>query len=574
MLKLYIESFRIIIKHTKIWGIIYVIISACNSLLVATQLLLLQNFVNILSTNSLKINFQVVSALLFFVSSYLFQSVLGFTLTHIDIRLTKLLTDNLSKMLFDKINKIDFACYEDEKMYNIIQRMGDNPQDKIKSVFLTSLSTLNAFMVLGGVAFVFLQISYLLTISLLIVLIGVVYCSTKGMNILNSTIRQQTKDERILNYYNGLLFDKDAVLELTVFRAISYIVKLRKSVEKSVINKLLKRSLQADAIYNISTVLIVAWVVVALLYSGNLVISGEISIGLFVTLIQASVEIIGNVETLAYAFSDTINSIEMVQYYYEFLDLPERNIGIKNVDDTHLETGIVFDNVNFKYPGTDRYILKNTSFKIGGKEKVAIVGANGAGKSTIIKLLLNLYEINSGEIQTNVKVISPVFQDYVKYYLTVRENVALSDIDYIQDDKRIYTALSKGLADNILNMSKNKLDMNLGKITEDGIDLSGGQWQRLAVSRCLFPSDAFVILDEPTAAMDPIAESKMYDYFLASLRDQGCLIISHRLVSAKLADRILVLKDGFIVEQGTHLELLEHKGLYYEMFSAQSSWYE
>jgi ABC-type multidrug transport system fused ATPase/permease subunit len=479
----------------------------------------------------------------------------------------------MNKLLFNKISKIDYVCYEDEKMYNIIQRMGDSPQDKIKSVFLTSLSTLNAFIVLAGVSIVFFQISYLLTISLLIVLIGVVYCSTKGMNILNSTIRQQTKDERILNYYNGLLFDKNAVLELTVFRAIPYIVKLRKSIEKSVLKKLFKRSLQADAIYNISTVLIVGWVIIALFYSGNLVISGQISIGLFVALIQASVAIIGNVETLAYNFSDTIHSIEMVRYYYEFIDLPERNIDAQNINVTHTEESIIFDNVSFKYPGTEKYILKNTSFKIGGKEKVAIVGVNGAGKSTIIKLLLNLYEIDNGQIRSNVKFLSPVFQDYVNYYLAVRENVAFSDIEKIQNDKSVYTALSKGQASDILEMSTKKLDMNLGKLTDDGVDISGGQWQRLAVSRCLFPSDAFVILDEPTASMDPIAESKMYGYFLGTLKDQGCLIISHRLASAKLADKILILQDGYIAEQGTHSELLEHRGLYYQMFSAQSSWY-
>jgi len=573
MLKMYIDSFRIMIKHSKMWGVLYMLVSVCNALLVAAQLLLLQNFINQLSIYSIQISIHVIFSLSLFALSYFLQSILGFVIARIDIRLTKLLTENMNKLLFDKISKIDYACYEDEKMYNIIQRMGDSPQDKFKSVFLTSLSTLHAFIVLAGVSIVFFQISYWLTLSLLIVLAGVVYCSTKGMNILNATIRQQTKDERILNYYNGLLVEKNAVFELTVFRAIPYIVKLRKSVEKSVLRILFRRYLQADAIYNVSTVLIVCWVIFALFYSGNLVIAGQTSIGLFVALIQASIAIIGNVETLAYNFSDTIHSMEMVRYYYEFIDLPERNIDFRNNNDIHNEKDIIFNNVSFKYPGTEKYVLKNISFKIGEKEKVAIVGVNGAGKSTIIKLLLNLYEIDNGEIRVDVNMFSPVFQDYVNYYLTVRENVAFSDIDKIQDDKSIYVALSKGQASDILEMSTNKLEMNLGKLTDDGVDISGGQWQRLAVSRCLFPADAFVILDEPTASMDPIAESKMYGYFLETLKDQGCLIISHRLASAKLVDKILVLQDGFIAEQGTHAELIEQKGLYFQMFSAQSSWY-
>lgn len=572
-MKLYLDSFKIMIKHSKLWGILYIAVSVFNALLISAQLILLQNFINQLMENNIKINTPIIFSLFILIFSYVLQVVLSFFITYIDIRSTKLLTKNMNDMLFNKINKIDYACYENEKMYNIIQRMGDSPQDKIKSVFLSSLNTLNAFIVLFGVSLVFFQVSYLLTLSLIIVLFGVIFCSTKGMNILNSTIREQTVDERMLNYYNGLLFDKNSVFELKIFKAIPYIIRLRKAIEKLVLKKLFKRSLQADLIYNLSTVLIVAWVIFSLFYTGGLVVKGYVSIGLFVALIQASIAIIGNVETLAYSFSDTIQSIELVSYYYEFTKLPERNIHDLRYEKKLKENNIIFDCVSFKYPGTENYILKNVSFKIEGTEKVAIVGANGAGKSTIIKLLLNLYSVDKGEIRSNVNVLSPVFQDYVKYYLTLRENIALSDVKNIDDDNIILESLAKGQAIDILGMSNKKLDMNLGKIADDGIDISGGQWQRLAVSRSFFPKDAYIIFDEPTASMDPIAESQMYDYFLQTLNNQGCLIISHRLASAKLADKILVIDDSFIVEEGTHIELMASKGLYFKMFSAQSSWY-
>ena len=574
MIKLYLNSFKIIIKHSKMWGLLYILISILDAMLVAIQLFLLQNLINqLMNHNSQPMNIYVGSALVFFVLSYVSQSILRFAMACIDIRLTKSLFKSMNKLLFDKINKIDYSCYEDEEMFNVIQRMGDSPQDKVKSVFLSSLSTLNSFVILVGTSLIFFQASYLLTISLLLILLGVIYCSTKGMNILNSTIREQTTDERLLGYFNELLFDKNSVLELTIFRAIPYVIKQRKTIENLVLKKLFRRSLKADAIYNISTILIVAWVIYALFYCGNLLITGDINIGLFVALVQASVMIIGNIEVLAYDFSDTIHSIELVRYYHEFIDLPERECIQKLHDSNNGTGGIIFKNVSFHYPGTEKHILKNVSFQIGRKEKAAIVGANGAGKSTIIKLLLNLYNADEGEIEININMLSPVFQDYVNYYLTVRENVALSDIVKIEDDSSICDALSKGQASDMITLTEKKLETNLGKLTDDGIDISGGQWQRLAVSRGLFPADAFIILDEPTASMDPIVESQMYNYFLKTLKDQGCLIISHRLASARLADKILVLHNGSITEQGTHSELIEQKGLYYQMFSSQASWY-
>ena len=159
------------------------------------------------------------------------------------------------------------------------------------------------------------------------------------------------------------------------------------------------------------------------------------------------------------------------------------------------------------------------------------------------------------------------------YSLSLRENVAYGDIDQIGNDDAIIKALQQGLSSDVLQELRGNLDANLGKIEEDGVDLSGGQWQRIAISRACLSNSAFVVLDEPTASLDPIAETEMYQAFSALLSQKGCLMISHRLASAKLADIIYVLKDGVIVEKGTHKELMAQKGLYESMFNAQSSWY-
>ena len=230
-------------------------------------------------------------------------------------------------------------------------------------------------------------------------------------------------------------------------------------------------------------------------------------------------------------------------------------------------------------------VLKDVSFSIEQGQKVALVGENGAGKSTIIKLLCKLYKPDSGYIKVNgtdlqdipmadlKKIFGVAFQDYVCYALSLRENVALGDVEKINDDESIKRALKDGLADGLLEELTNGLDSNLGKIEDDGVDLSGGQWQRVAISRACLSDGSIVVLDEPTASLDPIAESDMYNAFSSALKDKGCLIISHRLASARLADKIILLDSGVIAESGSHEELMAKRGLYCKMFENQSSWY-
>jgi ATP-binding cassette subfamily B protein len=194
------------------------------------------------------------------------------------------------------------------------------------------------------------------------------------------------------------------------------------------------------------------------------------------------------------------------------------------------------------------------------------VGENGAGKSTVVKLLCGLYKPDSGEVSAGN--ISVVFQDYAGYELTLRENIALGSLDKLYEDGALHDALRRGLW-----AEKIPLATNLGKLEDDGIDLSGGQWQRIAVARSLVSDSAFIILDEPTASLDPLAESKMYETFQSVLQQRGCVMISHRLASARLADKIIVLDGGKVVQTGTHDELVARDGLYAEMFAAQRAWY-
>ena len=574
MLKLFYKSFVLVLHYTKQWGWLYIICSILVSSITVLQFYILQDFVNHLMIVVQRNTYENIFLIfLLLSSSYILQIILEFFISRIDIITTKQMVNGLYKTIAEKVNKIDYVCFENDKIYNLILQIGEEPQESIKQVFLSALKTLQSFILLIGVASIFIQVSPILAGSLFILLTAVVFCSTKGMNILNETVRQQSGEENRLKYFNNLLYNKESVLELKLFCAITYIVHLGEQIEKNVIRTRTKKSLQADCIYNISTILIVIWVVIASWYSGTLVFTGGISIGIFVAEVRACISLFNYIEAISTQFSDTLNFLPVIQSYYDFLMLPERAPQLLRQNIYSPSNFIEFKDVSFHYPGTEKLVLDNINFKIDIRKRTAIVGENGSGKSTIIKLLCDLFPITAGNISCPIKTISPVYQDYMNYYMTLRENIGLADVDRMSDDSQIIETLKKGQCENILTLSKLGLEVNLGKICDNGIDLSGGQWQRLAVSRALFQSDAFIILDEPTAAMDPIAESKMYKLFLNTLKKQGCLIISHRLASAKMADEILVLHNGKICEKGTHEQLMNLRGIYYKMFSIQSSWY-
>lgn len=250
------------------------------------------------------------------------------------------------------------------------------------------------------------------------------------------------------------------------------------------------------------------------------------------------------------------------------------------------EPGIRFEHVTFTYPGQTEPALWDVSFTLEPGIKTALVGHNGSGKSTLIKLLCGLYQPDSGRIlidghdateldsKTLQRYFSVIFQDYGRYFFTVQENVELGDVEKAQGagDKReqeVRAALRKGLAEGLAGM----LGQPLGNLSPEGVELSGGQWQRLALSRVCFRDSQVLVLDEPTAALDPVAENELYANFVEMMKGRSCILISHRLAVARYTDRILVLQKGELIEEGDHASLMGENGVYASMYRAQSHWY-
>lgn len=246
---------------------------------------------------------------------------------------------------------------------------------------------------------------------------------------------------------------------------------------------------------------------------------------------------------------------------------------------------IEFRNVCFTYPGTSKEILKNVSFVIEKGKHYSLVGTNGSGKSTITKLLLGLYSVNKGEIlingknikQYNKKVLydmfSIVYQDFVKYEISIKDNIGLGNREKIDNMEEIKKAAVLSGANEFIEGLDDKYETKLGKVYENGVDISGGEWQRLAIARSLMNYGVVRILDEPTSALDPIEESKLYKKYSEILNNNTTIFISHRLGSTKLADKIIVLDNGSLIDIGTHDELMNKCEMYRQMFNSQKEWY-
>jgi ABC-type multidrug transport system fused ATPase/permease subunit len=274
-------------------------------------------------------------------------------------------------------------------------------------------------------------------------------------------------------------------------------------------------------------------------------------------------------------------------YMRDFFYLDQLEYEMRNFEAAPLDKfAIEFYDVNFTYPNTERMILKNLSVHIREGEKVAIVGENGSGKTTFVSLLCALYKPDSGDItmggvsifddiSKTRKTLSAVFQDFAKYESTIRANITVSDAARGAKDAQIREVAESTGAWEFIEIQESGLDEIVGTFSPSGNNLSGGQWQKVALTRCLYREDArIMVLDEPTAALDPAAEAELYRQFTGIIGDRTTILISHRLGITQLVDRVLVFDDGHIVEDGTHLELIAKDGLYAKMYNAQAQWYE
>lgn len=577
------EILSIIWKYSRLWGCMKLLNSVLTAIIVPVNTVLLQRIVDdiLILLQENRFHFILNTHLVIFIAGVFSEVLLTGLDRYVEIRFDMQITDRLEKEIVRKYRKLDYSCYEDPQTYDSISRISQNPGEKIRMIFWKLCEMVRIIILLIGYLLIFQQASPLLVGIFLLFLPPMLYENYKAGCLWYDLYSRQTADERKIAYYERLLTGKTSLAELKIYQATDYIEKLWKKQSSKL------RKEKEETLIRVEKTLLRKSTFAALWYlcSGGFllygVITGRISVSMFLVLFQTILNIVDTVNGLLETFGNFSREIQEMSYLHSFFalkNIPER----KGCIDRPVRR-IRFEHVCFSYPNAGTETLHDISFELDLSKSTAIVGENSSGKTTIIKLLCGLYQptsgrilfdeydirnLNNGEIGKAIKV---VFQDFFQYELTIRENIGFGNLARISHDLELQEVLD---AVHLEELKKLELDTSLGKLEHEGIDLFRGQWQRLAVGRIFLNDTGYAVLDEPTASVDPVSEYNMYQLFYLLLRSRGSLMISHRLASAKMADHILVLKNGTIAEQGNHTELMKNQELYHELFCRQAEWYQ
>lgn len=495
---------------------------------------------------------------------------------------------------------LEYPLVEKLEAEELLHRVTDKLENKINQMFQ---SFLNFFVIyiprIAGVLLIIAAHVWWLAVVVMVMTIPLIFLSMRGGKKIYHANKEAAVYERRHKYLFDLLAGREAAEERSLF-AYSGAVNGQWHNQYEMARKI---DMKAEITYTASmhggsiiTSILAAAISLIMI---PLTASGILSVGLFISLSSAVYDLVNLVgRDLTKQVSQMAKYGEYMKDVTAFAALPEREgenpkIPVQNCGEIpELET-LVFRHVTFCYPGSEIPVLKDFSMELKRGVHYAIVGENGAGKSTLVKLMMGLYREYDGEILYNgrelrafpekqwLEIFSCVFQDFARYYLSVGENIRLGigGIDLIEgrelesESMHIQSAAKQiNIHDAVLALNRG-YDTELGKLAEGSVDLSGGQWQRVAMARALMNHAPVLLLDEPTAALDPVSESQLYDKFGEISKNRTTIFISHRLGSTRLADHILVLKDGCIREQGSHEGLMAEQGVYAAMYETQQSWY-
>ena len=398
--------------------------------------------------------------------------------------------------------------------------------------------------------------------------------------------RKQTPRERRLVVLGDILTGRLAAAELRLFGFGSWLIDRAEKLwlgmreeRMQLERREFKLTLVSDGINGLVTLATIGFGVV-------LLIAGRVSLGATAAFFAAIDGFQQNYWELVVNASFIYNDLRYIRDFFEFIDSPRLDLDRGTRLPGPISRGIELDKVSFTYPGSERPALSDISITLRPGERIALVGENGAGKTTLAKILMGLYEPTSGRIAVDgvdlkeialadwYRRIGAVFQNFTRYQASLRENIGFGWLPKLADAEAIARAAARSGADEVAVSLPRGLETSLGKEFQEGSELSVGQWQRLAIARAYLRPAEILVLDEPASGLDAKAEAGVYDHFARMAEASTVVLISHRLGSCRLADRILVLNQGRVVEQGTHSQLLAAGGEYAELFKLQAGWYQ
>ncbi len=514
---------------------------------------------------------------------YIDWTVATLTNTSMELRLNK----TFRAQTFEKRASLAFSHIENNDDWDLIGRVCKDPGARVRTGLGSTLTLCSQIVTLVSVlALVMAQVWWagLLILGFTVPLFWVSMRAGKRRYEAN---KEAEKHSRRAQYLSKLLSEREGAEERAAFGYTDAMnERWNARYEKARLINAREELKQFVQIKGTGLVQLLISFLIALVLLFPLR-SAEITAGMYIGLVTAAFNLVQSLSwTLPYALSQLAENREYMKDLTAFFSLSEREGALDRPQSNPAFTlaDIRFEHVSFRYPGGDREILKDLNMTLKAGRHYAFVGVNGAGKTTITKLLTGLYDNYEGSILINGKelreyplarvkaLFSVAHQDFARYAVTMRENLSLGDQREGATPDVEAAASAIGLQEAIAALPSG-MDTPLGKIKEDGMDISGGEWQRVALARCLCSPAQARILDEPTAALDPMAESKVYELFGRVSAGHTTVFITHRLGAARLADEIIVLDDGHVAQVGSHDELMRAGGLYADMFESQRSWY-
>ena len=502
---------------------------------------------------------------------------------------SEIVTNHVKCKIMNKAKEIDLASFDNPEFYerleNANREAGMRPIEVIRSTFSivsNIISVISFIAILSAVAWFAPLIVILLSVPSAIITF---YYRKKNFNYM----RRNSKARRQMAYYNNTLVDKDLVKEMRLFSLSDTFIFNYNKVFKTYF-KGIKGLIVGEGIGNIVISLVTTAVNCALFFFIALTVTkGSGQIGDYSLYTGALTSIASCVATLVTTTSGIYEGTLFIDNMIVFMNEEQKIVpSLQEPRQVKRHTGhtIEFKNVSFKYPGTRRFVLKDISFVINPGDTVVLVGLNGAGKTTLLKLLTRLYDVTEGEILLdgcNIKeydtaslynMYGVIFQDFGKYAFSVSENIGFGEISKPLDRNAVEEAAKASSALDFINHLPNGFDTPLMRVFEhNGVEPSIGQWQKLAIARAFYSDSDVLILDEPTASLDAIAEQEIFNQFDTLRKDKTTFFVSHRLSSATIATKILVLNYGELVEVGNHKELMAKKGVYHNLFTTQANRY-
>ena len=502
---------------------------------------------------------------------------------------SELLVNSIKLKIMNKAKTIDLTYFDMPDFYskleNANREVGSRPIQVLQSSF-SIISILISFLGFIAILGSILPFAPLIIVIMSLPMAVVTY---KYRRKMFSYMRRRSKDRRQMDYYSNLLVDKDLVKEVKLFDLSDTFIGKYIEIFKTYFNGI-KTLIVKEGIWGIIISAVNSTVNGGIfLMIAKRVFDGILTVGDYSLHTNALFSISSSVSSLVSTSASIYEGTLFIDNMIEFMSVEPKIVSILQVPrkiEKHKSHTIEFSHVSFAYPGTDKLVLKDINLTLCQGDTAVLVGLNGAGKTTLLKLLTRLYDPTEGIIyldgydlrEYDVKelygIFGIIFQDFGKYAFTVKENIGFGEKDRINDNESIRQAAKKSNAEQFINNLSMGYDTPLMRVFEQsGLELSIGQWQKIAVARAFFRNSDIIILDEPTASLDPMAEQEIFSQFDSLRKDKMTIFVSHRLSSATVATKIICIENGEIAECGTHRELMDLNGKYAELFNTQAKKY-